>query len=71
VWYVALRGLTATRAAVVQLAVPVVAAAGGVIFLREIISERLIVSAAMVLGGIALALFGRERRSHRAHPSAV
>ena len=71
VWYLALRGLTATRAAVVQLAVPILAAAGGVIFLREIISERLIISAAMVLGGIALALFGRERLSHRADPSAV
>lgn len=63
-WYLALRGLTATRAAVVQLAVPVLAAAGGVIFLDEIISGRLIISAAMVLGGIALALFGRERLSY-------
>jgi drug/metabolite transporter (DMT)-like permease len=62
-WYHALGGLTATRAAVVQLAVPILAAAGGVIFLREIISPRLIVSAAMVLGGIALALFGRAATS--------
>lgn len=61
VWYVALRGLTATAAAVVQLAVPILAAAGGVIFLREIISGRLILSAVLVLGGIALALLGRER----------
>lgn len=65
VWYQALRGLTATRAAVVQLAVPVLAAAGGVAFLSEIISRRLIVAAAMVLGGIALALFGREGMSAR------
>src|SRR5262249_45091213 len=34
-WYLALRGLTATRAAVVQLVVPVIAAAGGVAFLGE------------------------------------
>jgi drug/metabolite transporter (DMT)-like permease len=61
VWYRALRGLTAAHAAVVQLAVPILAAAGGVIFLREIISERLIISAALVLGGIGLALFGREK----------
>lgn len=66
VWYRALRGLTATRAAVVQLAVPIVAAAGGAIFLREIISERLVISAAMVLGGIALALLGREKLSRKA-----
>lgn len=64
VWYQALRGLTATRAAVVQLAVPIFAAMGGVIFLNEIISGRQIISAAMVLGGIALALFGREKRSY-------
>ena len=38
VWYSALRGLTATRAAVLQLVVPVLAAAGGVVFLMEPIS---------------------------------
>jgi drug/metabolite transporter (DMT)-like permease len=63
VWYTALRGLTSTRAAVVQLAVPILAAAGGVIFLGEIISERLIISATMVLGGIGLALFGGGHRA--------
>jgi drug/metabolite transporter (DMT)-like permease len=63
IWYQALRGLTATRAAVVQLAVPVLAASAGVIFLRELISRRLIVAAVMVLGGIGLALFGRDRIS--------
>jgi drug/metabolite transporter (DMT)-like permease len=63
VWYTALRGLTSTRAAVVQLAVPILAAAGGVIFLGEIVSGRLIISATMVLGGIGLALFGGGRRA--------
>jgi drug/metabolite transporter (DMT)-like permease len=61
VWYQALRGLTAARAAVVQLAVPVLATAAGALFLSEIISARLVISAALVLGGIALALFGREQ----------
>ncbi len=60
-WYSALRSMTATRAAVVQLMVPVLAAAGGVIFLGETISSRLIVSASTVLGGIALALVGGKR----------
>ena len=32
-WYTALRSLTATRAAIVQLLVPILAAAGGVVFL--------------------------------------
>jgi drug/metabolite transporter (DMT)-like permease len=66
-WYSALRRVTATRAAVVQLTVPVLAAAGGVIFLGETISSRLVVSAMIVLGGISLALVGRERRE--AHSS--
>ncbi len=60
VWYQALTHLTATRAAVVQLAVPVLAAAGGVVFLHEALSLRLLIAAALVLGGIALALTSRE-----------
>ncbi len=62
VWYLALRRLTAARAGLVQLAVPMIAAAGGVILLREVIPERLVVSAALVLGGIGLALAERARR---------
>lgn len=64
VWYLALGGLTATRAAIVQLAVPILAAAGGVMVLAETISERLIIAAALVLGGIALALISRDKLSH-------
>lgn len=56
VWYTALRGLTATRAAVIQLSVPVIAAAGGVLLLGETLSARLGISACLVLGGIGLAL---------------
>jgi drug/metabolite transporter (DMT)-like permease len=66
VWYAALRGLTATRAAAVQLLVPILAALGGIVFLAEAISTRLVLSAVMVLGGIALTLIGRERLSHTA-----
>jgi drug/metabolite transporter (DMT)-like permease len=61
IWYAALRGLTATRAAMVQLAVPVIAALGGVIFLTESISMRLAVSACLILGGIGLALVRHSR----------
>ncbi len=61
IWYQALRGLTATRAAAVQLAVPILAAAGGVTFLGEMLSRRLAIASAMVLGGIGLALLRRER----------
>jgi drug/metabolite transporter (DMT)-like permease len=58
-WYSALRRLTATRAAVLQLSVPVLAAAGGVAFVMEPVSLRLAASALLVLGGIALTLTRR------------
>jgi drug/metabolite transporter (DMT)-like permease len=60
VWYSALRGLTSTRAAVVQLAVPVLAAIGGMILLGESMTVRLAGSTLMVLGGIWLALLKKE-----------
>lgn len=59
VWYTALGGLTAVQAAVVQLLVPVIAAAGGVVFVSEAISLRLIVSAIMILGGILMVVLGK------------
>ena len=55
-WYAALPRLTATRAATVQLAVPVLAALAGLVVLSEAISLRLIVSAVVILGGVALAI---------------
>jgi len=63
VWYEALRSLTSTRAAVVQLLVPILAALGGVLFLAETVSTRLVLAGVLVLGGIGLALAGRERVS--------
>lgn len=60
IWYSALKGLSITQAAVVQLAVPVIAAFGGVLFVNEAISLRLILSAAMILGGILLVILGRN-----------
>lgn len=60
IWYTALGGLTATRAAMVQLAVPVLAALGGVILLSESIRLRLLLAALMILGGVGLALSGRK-----------
>jgi drug/metabolite transporter (DMT)-like permease len=71
VWYAALRGLTGMQAAVVQLAVPVLAAAGGVLFLAERISLRLLLATVLVLGGIALAIVGRERFVRKAEATAT
>jgi drug/metabolite transporter (DMT)-like permease len=61
IWYRALRGLTATQAAILQLTVPVIAAIGAVALLGERMTDRLVLSGAAVLGGVALALFGRRR----------
>lgn len=61
VWYAALRGLSATRAATVQLTVPVIAALGGVIFLSEPITLNLALAATAILGGVALVISGRQR----------
>jgi drug/metabolite transporter (DMT)-like permease len=54
VWYYALRGLSATEAALVQLSVPVLAGLGGVLLLGEALSLRLALCALAILGGIAL-----------------
>ena len=59
VWYIALRGLSITHAAVIQLFVPVLAAVGGVLFANELISLRLVLSSTMILGCIMAVVMGR------------
>ncbi|NMG15593.1 DMT family transporter [Aromatoleum bremense] len=59
VWYAALRGLSATGAATVQLSVPVIAALGGVLLLGEAVTMRLVLAAVAILGGVAIVLRGR------------
>ena len=71
-WYAALPRLTATRAATVQLAVPVLAALAGVFVLSEAISLRLVISAVVILGGVGLAvsrpkILRNERRPFNRH----
>lgn len=58
-WYRALPRLSATRAASVQLLVPVMASAGGALLLGEPLSLSLLVSGALTLGGIGLVLASR------------
>ena len=59
-WYRALPSLARARAATLQLAVPVLAALGGVVLLGESVSTRLVGSAVLVLGGIGLAVRARR-----------
>jgi drug/metabolite transporter (DMT)-like permease len=62
-WYAALPHLTAMRAAVVQLAVPVVAAVGGVLLLGETLTARLVGAGSALLCGVFLALLARQRKA--------
>jgi len=60
VWYIALRGLSATEAAVVQLSVPVIASIGGILFVSESISTRLVIACTLVLSGILMVVLGKK-----------
>ncbi len=60
-WYSALPGLSATHAAIVQLTVPVLTAAAGVVALGEHVTPRSIGASAAILGGVALAVLRRRR----------
>ena len=64
IWYAALPSLKAASAATVQLSVPVLAAAGGILLLGEPLTLRFVVASIAVLGGIALVVIGpRQPRS--------
>ena len=62
-WYAALPSLSATRASILQLAVPPLASAFGVIFLGETPSPRMLTAAPLILGGIAIAVAGPKHRA--------
>jgi len=61
VWYLALRDLSALHAATVQLSMPAIAALGGVAFLAEPLSMRLVIASAAMLGGIAIVMVRRSK----------
>lgn len=62
VWYAALKHHTPLRAGVLQLAVPVLTALIGIVFLSEVGSQRLTIAATAVLGGIGLTILTRKHR---------
>lgn len=65
-WYAVLPGLAGSAAAVVQLTVPVIAMAGGVVFLGEVVTARAMIAAVLVLGGVAFAVTAPSPRGGRA-----
>ena len=57
IWYRALRHLSTSAASIVQLLIPVLTAFGGVLFLSEVITTRLLIASALILGGVAMGFF--------------
>jgi drug/metabolite transporter (DMT)-like permease len=60
VWYAALKHHTSTRAAILQLPVPLLTAGLGVLFLAEAATVRLAVASALILGGIGMTLIKKR-----------
>lgn len=63
IWYSALPSLKATSAATVQLSVPVIAALGGMLFLGESVSVRMVLASVAILGGVALVILKRPSKT--------
>ena len=61
IWYHTLPRLSTTQAATVQLTVPILAGIGAVTFLTEMLTQRLVVAAVCVLGGVAFTILRRRR----------
>ena len=60
-WYRVLPQLAPSVAAVAQLTVPVIAMAGGLVFLAEPISLAFVLPAIVVLGGVAVSVIPRQK----------
>jgi drug/metabolite transporter (DMT)-like permease len=73
IWYTVLPALKATKAATVQLSVPVIAALGGIAVLGEPVTVRLLLASVAILGGIALVIVEKRdpQRDHVGQPSAA
>ncbi|MEM1237480.1 MAG: DMT family transporter [Pseudomonadota bacterium] len=59
-WYAVLPKLSPSVAAVGQLTVPLIAMAGGMVFLAEPLTMRFVIASVIVLGGVALAVLVRR-----------
>lgn len=62
-WYETLKGLSATKASIVQLTVPVIAALGGIVLLSEPLTGRFFIASILILGGVALVILSKETKA--------
>jgi drug/metabolite transporter (DMT)-like permease len=60
IWYAALPMLRVSTAATVQLSVPVLTALGGIAFLGESVTLRLVLASLAILGGIGLVILKKK-----------
>lgn len=54
-------GQRATRAATVQLSVPVMASVGGLVFLGEPVTLRILITGTAILGGMTMVIIDKQR----------
>lgn len=68
-WYSVLPHLSATRAAITQLAVPAIVAIVGVVVLAEQFTGRILIASTLMLGGVGLAVLVKNQKSARLESS--
>jgi drug/metabolite transporter (DMT)-like permease len=61
-WYIVLKDLKTSTAAVALLSAPAIAAFGGILFLNEKLSLRLVVSSLLILGGLYIKIIGVDKK---------
>ena len=66
IWYSALPHLGPTRAATVQLSVPIIAAFGGIVFVNESPTLQLFIASLATLGGIAMVINSKRVTARQA-----
>ncbi len=59
-WYSVLPKLSAMQAGIIQLLVPIIAAIGGVVFIGEGLTQRLVVATLLVIGGVYLSMMKKN-----------
>lgn len=60
IWYLVLPKLKSSQAGVVQLIVPVLATFAGVVFLNELLTMRLVIASALILGAVMVFLLAKR-----------
>jgi drug/metabolite transporter (DMT)-like permease len=63
VWYATLPKLDSSLAAILQLTVPIIALAGGMVFLGEAATWAFVISAGLILGGVFIAILWPNKQN--------